>query len=259
MTPYYDHDGIVIYHGDCREILPELADIKCDLLLVDPPYGDTSLSWDHRGMEWLSLSSPLLMENASLWCFGSMRMFMAQASEMDALGWKVAQDVVWEKHNGSGFHADRFRRVHEHAVQFYRKTSSWESVYKHPVVTMDAVARVVKRRKERPPHMGSIGSTPYKSEDGGPRLMTSVIHVPSCHGYAVHPTQKPIGIVRPLIEYSCPVWGVILDPAMGSGTTLRAAKDLGRRAIGIELEEKYCEIAAKRLAQGVLPERKEPS
>jgi site-specific DNA-methyltransferase (adenine-specific)/modification methylase len=65
----------------------------------------------------------------------------------------------------------------------------------------------------------------------------------------LHPTQKPLVLMRWIIE-KCPP-GIVLDPYMGSGTTLRAAKDLGRRAIGVEIEERYCEIAAKRLEQGV--------
>jgi adenine-specific DNA-methyltransferase len=67
-----------------------------------------------------------------------------------------------------------------------------------------------------------------------------------------HPAAKPEPLIRQFIEMSSTPAGVILDPFMGSGTTLRAAKDLGRKAIGIELDEKYCEIAAKRMAQGVL-------
>jgi site-specific DNA-methyltransferase (adenine-specific) len=66
-----------------------------------------------------------------------------------------------------------------------------------------------------------------------------------------HPTQKPISIIAPLIRCSASEGEVVLDPFMGSGTTLRAAKDLGRKAIGIEIEERYCEIAAKRMAQEV--------
>jgi DNA modification methylase len=68
-----------------------------------------------------------------------------------------------------------------------------------------------------------------------------------------HPTQKPIALIRWILGLRWTPTGTILDPYMGSGTTLRAAKDLGRKAIGIEIEERYCEIAAKRLAQQVLP------
>jgi site-specific DNA-methyltransferase (adenine-specific) len=67
-----------------------------------------------------------------------------------------------------------------------------------------------------------------------------------------HPAQKPIGLIRQIVDVSSRDGGLVLDPFMGSGTTLRAAKDLGRRAIGIEIEERYCEIAANRLRQGVL-------
>lgn len=70
-------------------------------------------------------------------------------------------------------------------------------------------------------------------------------------GNGLHPTEKPVSLLTQLI--SCNVCDNVLDPFMGSGTTLRAAKDLGRKAIGIEIEEKYCEIAAHRLAQEVLP------
>ena len=125
-TPYYDDGkGIVIYHGDCRDILPHLP--KVDLVLTDPPYGETAIAWDSRVSEWTSLLR--MKPRASLWCFGSMRMFMEQAQEFD--GWQFAQDVVWEKQNGTGFCADRFKRVHEHVTQWYRGT--WADVFKEPV------------------------------------------------------------------------------------------------------------------------------
>jgi site-specific DNA-methyltransferase (adenine-specific) len=74
----------------------------------------------------------------------------------------------------------------------------------------------------------------------------------------VHPTVKPVALLSRLVAWSSSHGELVLDPFMGSGTTLRAAKDLGRKAIGIEIEERYCEIAAKRMAQEVLPLEPEP-
>jgi site-specific DNA-methyltransferase (adenine-specific) len=215
-------DRAVLYLGDCREILPTL---QADAVVTDPPYGVTSLDWDKTATGWLDL-----LQSRSLWCFGSLRFFMGQRFE----GWTYAQEIVWEKQNGSIFHADRFRRVHEFAVQFYR--GDWESVYKSPVKTQDATARTV-RRKTRPTHSGHIEDGAYESHDGGPRLMRSVIYAKNCHGYAVHPTQKPVDVLLPLIEYSVPPDGVVLDPFGGSFSTGVAALRSGRQFIGIENDE----------------------
>lgn len=76
--------------------------------------------------------------------------------------------------------------------------------------------------------------------------MRSVIAVRSAHGYATNETQKPVGILTPLIEYGCPPGGLVLDPFMGSGSTLIAARDSGRHAIGIDIREDQCEAAAER-------------
>lgn len=239
---YYADDHTAIAHGDCRELLGELPEVAG--VVTDPPYGVTTLDWDTPVDGWLEM-----LPTDTLWCFGSLRSLMADAEAFRRAGWALAQDVVWEKHNGSTFHADRFRRVHELVAHFYR--GEWGACYKAPPVTYNATARTV-RSKSRPPHMGEIERRTYVSEDGGPRLMRSVLRVASCHGSAHHPTQKPIGVLAPLIEFSIPRGGTVLDPFMGSGSTLRAAKDLGRKAVGIELEERYCEVAAKRLGQEVM-------
>jgi hypothetical protein len=85
----------------------------------------------------------------------------------------------------------------------------------------------------------------------GPLRIYTLNRVAIASDGAVHPTQKPLELILWCLSFfpDCPR---VLDPFMGSGTTLRAAKDLGRKAIGIEIEERYCEIAAKRLAQQVL-------
>jgi site-specific DNA-methyltransferase (adenine-specific) len=239
MTPYYEQDGITIYHGDCRIFVPP----ACAMTLADPPYGETSLTWDRWPTGWLAV-----IPGNSLWCFGSLRMFLQHRDEFAA--WTFGQDLVWEKQNGSSFHADRFKRVHETVSHWYR--GDWASVYKSVITTPDAVRRQV-RQKQRPPHMGDIDGNSYRSEDGGPRMMRSVVYARNCHGYAEHPTQKPTAILQPLIEYSCPPSGTVYVPFAGVGSELVAAKRLGRKAIGIEIDERYCEIAAKRLAQGALP------
>jgi site-specific DNA-methyltransferase (adenine-specific) len=101
--------------GDCRDVMPKQGLV--DVVIADPPYGDTSLEWDSRVDGWLGLVRSTLKPHGSLWVSGSMRFFMASAEHFRAAGRRYAQDVIWEKHNGSSFHADRFKRVHEHAVQ----------------------------------------------------------------------------------------------------------------------------------------------
>lgn len=232
--------------GDCRELMPKQEAV--DVVIADPPYGDTSLDWDTRVGGWLDLVRLTLKPHGALWVFGSMRFFLANIEHFKMAKWRYAQDIIWEKHNGSGFQADRFRRVHEHAVQFYPCDRPWATIYKNPVMTMDATARSV-RRKNSPTHTGSIGESTYISEDGGPRLMRSVIPVRSCHGYAEHPTQKPEGIIAPLIEFSCPPGGTVGDWFAGSGSVGVAALKSGRSYIGCEIDENYCAIAWRRLAE----------
>jgi len=252
VTPYYEHAGVTIYHGDCREVLPKICPQQNGLFLqydatviTDPPYGQTSLEWDTWQKGWLQA-----VPFRSLWCFGTLRMFMDHAAEFSRWGWKLSQDLIWEKPNGSGFASDRFKRVHEQPAHFYR--GSWDGIFKLPVTTPDATARTV-RRKGRPAHTGHIEAIAYESFDGGPRLMRSVIKVRSTHGFAEHPTQKPLGILLPLVEYSVPkIGGVLVDPFCGSGSHLIAALQHGARAIGIEIDEANCEIAARRCAGGEL-------
>jgi len=251
VKPYWSDDTCALYLGDMREVLPALG-VTADCIVADAPYGETSLAWDRWPDGWLDIAADA---TRSLWCFGSMRMFFEHLDEFksrkhrDRLVWKISQDIVWEKHNGSGFHADRFKRVHELVTHWYR--GPWGSLYHEVPTTPDATARSV-RRKFRPPHMGHVEASSYASEDGGPRLMRSVIPVPSMHGRAIHETEKPIGIVSPLIEYACPPGGLVVDPFAGSCSTLDAARSLGRSSIGIELREESAEKAALRLSQMVL-------
>lgn len=243
MTPYFEDQSCTIYHGDCREIAPSLG--QFDACITDPPYGETSLDWDVWPKDWPALLLPL---TRSLWCFGSFRMFWEQRDEFR--DWTLAQDVIWEKQNGSGFTSDRFRRVHESAVQFYR--GEWRSIHKEPIlIPASPRPSEIIRRGTTPQHCGEIGDK-STYERGKPRLMRSVIQVANCHGYAVNETQKPEGIIAPLVKYSIPPGGRVLDLFAGSGTTLLVAKSQGKRAVGIEKRESQCQVAALRLQQGFL-------
>ncbi|WP_346274684.1 site-specific DNA-methyltransferase [Burkholderia ambifaria] len=245
MTHWIDR----CHFGDCRDLMPRLPEAIADAIVTDPPYGDTSLLWDKRCAGWTDHIARILKPSASVWIFGSMRFIAALFDDMERVGFRYAQDIVWEKQNGSSFHSDRFRRVHEHVIQFYR--GAWADVFKEPQYTNDARAKVV-RHKTRPTHTGHIDACRYVSEDGGPRLVRSVIDVANEHGKAVHPTQKPLGILAPLIAYSVPPGGVVLDPFMGSGSTGIAARQLGRHFIGFENDAACLEMQTERSRQSDL-------
>lgn len=247
-SPYYDDGQITIY---CAKTLPTLtaltdAGVRADLIMADPPYGETSIEWDRWEPEFPSAAAAITKPGGTMWCFGSMRMFMQNAA--DFAKWRFAQDVIWEKHNGASPHTDRFRKVHEVAVHFCRAGDRWSDVYKCPQFTQDATKRAT-RRKERPTHFGKIEGSTYISEDGGPRRMRSVLYARSCHGHAEHPTQKPVEVVRPLIAFSLKPGGTLVVPYMGSGTDVVIARDMDARVIAIEGQEQYCEVAVKRLKQ----------
>jgi DNA modification methylase len=204
MTPYYEHGGITIYHGDCRDVLEEWEGLRTqsfDLLLTDPPYG-IGINKSHR----LSVSRGFGLETwddtpADAVIIGRIRAICRQAIIWGGNYFDLPPTrcfLIWDKEN-----ADR---------DFADCELAWTN--------LDAVAR---RICYRPMNM-----------DGG----------------KLHPTQKPEAVMRWCLRQSVTARSV-LDPFMGSGTTLVAAKRLGRQCVGIEREERYCEIAAKRLAQDV--------
>lgn len=246
--PYYTDGQITLYNADCLTLIDSIectlieANGTVDAIVTDPPYGDTALSWDRTpDPGWINAARCI---TSQVWCFGSMRFFLSQSRHFN--DWfTYGQDVVWEKHNGSGFSTDRFKRVHEHAIHWYR--GPWGDL-QHDVPKF-AGERKSGFRRRQPTHTGQINDAAYDSIE---RLERSVIYVRSEHGRAGHPTQKPLGILRPLIQYSVPVGGIVLDPFSGSGSTLVAARDMGRRAIGIEAREEYCAATVARLNQSTL-------
>lgn len=245
MKAYYEDELAALYLGDMREVLPALG-VKPDLIVADPPCGETSLAWDVWPEGWLDVAA---RHARSLWCFGSLRMYLEHGAEFKASRWKFSQDVIWEKENGSGFDRDRFKRVHEQATHWYQ--GEWRRVWREvPLEAGAPRSATMYRSRAGGDHRGDIHAR--EVQQTSERMMRSVVRVRNLQGRAIHKTEKPLGILSPLISYACPPRGLILDPFAGSGSTLDAARQSGRRAIGIELHEPHAEAAAKRLSQMVL-------
>jgi site-specific DNA-methyltransferase (adenine-specific) len=224
-TPYYDQEGIVIYCGDQRDLLPELAPNLIDLVIADPPYGVNTKS-DGMGKlspwadlcnaslwyeQWLAQTRRLLMQNGAVWSFLNWRSLVTYQKAACDLGWPIESLLVWDKEwIGPGGP--------------YGLRPSYELVALWRMPEFSITDRGIY----------DIQTFPWSGDKPNG-----------------HPAEKPQALAAWLIEICLAQY--ILDPFMGSGTTLRAAKDLGRKAIGIEIEEKYCEIAVRRLAQEVLP------
>lgn len=217
MTPYFDDGQVTIYMGDCRDVLPALP--KPSALLTDPPYG---ISWSRS-------------VNAA-------RNSKAHSGILNDNDTSVRDDVLAMLSDVPGFVFGSFYAP-------------------FPINTKQVLVW------EKPSDSGVVGSTTGFRRDAEPVFIvgpwpmqfvkwSSVLRSFAGSMSAVatetgHPHTKPIGLIRWLMERLPD--GLVVDPFVGSGTTLRAAKDLGRRCIGVEIEEKYCEIAAKRLSQSVLP------
>lgn len=206
MESYYDQDGITIYHGDCREVLPTLAGIG--VIVTDPPYGIAFVAGAGKrncrrdGETVIGDESPFnphhLLRAADsfvLWGANNYAHYLPSDG-----AW-----LAWDKVTANGMQL----RIAEYEF-------AWTNC---------------SRRHQGFRHMWSGG---YRDSE---------------RGTSYHPCQKPIALMQWCVGFA---GGTICDPYIGSGTTLVAAKLEGRKAIGIEIEEKYCEIAAERLRQGVL-------
>lgn len=243
---------MTILKGDCLQALNDVPNGTFDCAIVDPPYGETSIPWDKPVRGWTDVLARVIKPTGSMWVFGSMRHFCEAYRIGEFSQWKFSHDVIWEKHNGTGLFDDRFRRVHEIAAHFYQCGSKWSDVFKAPQFTNDARARVVRKKGRPAQWIGATGETVYRSEDGGPRLMRSVMYVRSEHGRAEHPTQKPLALVEPLLLYACPKGGKVLDPFAGSGTVGMLAARHGMDCTLVEANPDFWDLIDRRL-QGDAP------
>lgn len=228
MTPYYSHGGIEIYHGDSGILLAGGGSrFMTDLILTDPPYGVGYVtSWRSRTDE--------------------LRKPVANDETLDVVSriWPMALDCLHPDRHWYAFASPR--RIVEAAAIFKgaKHILAWDKGDRGTVGDLEcgfgeAWEGIFYGMKGRRPLNGS-------------RPRTVIRYDWSSTMDPVHPTVKPCPLLGLMINWSSNPGETILDPFMGSGTTLRAAKDLGRKAIGIELEERYCEIAANRLSQEVL-------
>lgn len=230
MTPYYQDDSCTIYHGDSRKVLPELTANCSDLMVTDPPYGMDFQS--NRRMDKLdkiegddgSLDVPAALAQALRCLRRGRHVYIFGRFDLSELPLCSPAELIWDKEIvGTG------------NLELPWATS-------HENITF-AVYEISKANREK-----GYGNLAARMRRG------SVIRCQRMQSGQVknHPTEKPVPLLRQLIESSS-VWGeTVLDPFMGSGSTLVASRLEGRKAIGIEIEERYCEIAAKRLAQEVL-------
>lgn len=224
MTPYYDDGTCVIYHGDCRDLIPRLA---ADLVLTDPPYG-VGVRYggefdDFREdyWEWFAGMVEIMRDAAPVVVF-THRVTALQ----HLLGWQWVG--VWHKPLSAGV------RVGNSPV-----LPHWEPIFMYGIHSLGTKREMFSDVWSQNPIR--VGNGALRGREGWARVDTSG-----------HPTPKPPKLYGALVRAFSDEGATVLDPFMGSGTTLREAKDLGRRAIGIEIEERYCEIAAKRLSQEVL-------
>ncbi len=223
VKPYYERGGITIYHGDCREILPSL---EYDCVLSDPPWGTKTatnaqrFSSKHNSPWWGNAWNHAVIVAQSP--------VIGDDMEFDPRPFTCKPAILWGANN--------FTRHLEHSNGWliWDKRQGIEDV----------------AEKGWPLGEAELAWTNVRGSTRVFRNLWFGLLRTQERGEFYHPTQKPLALMRWCIEFLPS--GVILDPFMGSGTTLRAAKDLGRKAIGIEIEEKYCEIAAKRLSQEVL-------
>lgn len=243
---FYSDDLVALYHGDWRD---SEAWHGADAIVTDPPYGETSLAWDRWPSDWPGIVADLSTA-PQLWCFGSMRMFLDQRD--DFADWKFGQDIVWRKPRGRSFMRDRFNRSHEYAIHWYR--GPWGDLYRDTPRTIHTGAPVISTRRgqvDDGTKVKPLAAGAYN--DDGTRLMLTVIDGDAGDPRKLlHPNQKPENIVEAMIGYSVPPGGLVADLFAGSGTTLAVARQMGRRAVGFEVNEAYCEKAAARLSQPTL-------
>ena len=218
MSLYYSDDSVQLYHGDCRELTQWL---DCDILVTDPPYGINLASGSmHTSGKKMRVSKSVKGDESTEIRDAVIELWQQRGSAIVFGSWRqprpddVTHRLIWYKKNAfPGFRTAAFYPAEE---EIYLIGKGWIGKPAQNVIT----------------------TVEMRQGAGGLAAITG------------HPTPKPVGLMETLIN-KCPP-GSIADPFAGSGSTLLAARNSGRKAIGVELDESYCEIIANRMSQGVL-------
>ena len=243
MTPYYEQDGITIYHGDCRDVLPTIQSADC--VVTSPPY--------NKGLRYDKGWTGAVTEGCTGSRFRDGYGVCADAipqSEYEALHMEILSTVL----------SIAPTVFYNHKPRIIEKRL-WTPL---ALVPDDAPLRQIIIWKTgaginwmpgawTPSHEWLLLFARHDFQIRDDCESRSDVWDIAPHKSGAHIAPFPQALAERCIRSATDDRDIVLDPFMGSGTTLRAAKDLGRKAIGIEIEERYCEIAANRLAQGVLP------
>lgn len=262
MKPYYEDDSVTIYHGDCREILPTLGPL--DAVVTSPPYGAVRAYGGHALVDprdALSLLADALREGGVIvWNVADQVIAGSESGEsfrqaLHALscGLRLHDTMIYCKDSVSFPDSNRYLPAFEFMFVFSKgaphcfhgirdRVNKWAGSAVHGTHReQDGSLRRASRHGQPVP-------------DRGLRLNWWLMKTASQERERTgdtHPAQMPYAMASAHVRTWTNPGEAVVDPFMGSGTTLVAAKKLGRRTIGIEIEERYCEIAAKRLAQEV--------
>lgn len=225
--PYWSDGTVTLYLGDCRQVLPELPAASVDLVLTDPPFFMPASHYQSR-VQWQR-------------SFGD--------TSVLAAFWGAVLDLAIPllKHTG---HLATFCNGDSYPV-FYPEAYRRFDAIKCLVWDKGSIGMGRVWRNQHELIMAARWESSHFTEQGGSRsdvIKARVIQ----SSERTHPVEKPTAVLAPLIEPTTPLGGLILDPFAGAGSTLIAARIAGRRAIGIETEERYCELAARRLSQEVM-------
>lgn len=244
MKPYYVDEAVTLYLGDCLEILPDLDPRSVDAVLTDPPYSSGGRRENSRSLrrsmnrtmsddEWIA--GDAMSTGGFVWM---MRAVAARARPALKPGAHFLAFIDWRMH-GNLAGALESADLRQHPTLVWDKTHF-------------GMGAVFRNQHEWIVHFSNGNPA-----DPARRDMGNVLRCPPVRD-GFHPTEKPVGLMGSLLSVVAPVGGLVLDPFCGAGSTLAAAKMLGRRAVGIEVDERFAELAAKRMQAEALPFHQEP-